>query len=90
MNDKITLAGARVSANIKQKDAALLLGISARTLRNYENDGGRVPLDVATHMARLYHVPKSRLFFGTKAAYCSAMKEDQDDEHIEAGSPTDG
>lgn len=89
MDDRITLAAARVNAGIKQKDAAQLLGISPRTLRNYENDGGRVPLDTATRMAGLYHVPKSRLFFGAKAAYRNMTEEDQDNGN-ETGSPADG
>lgn len=88
MDDRITLAAARVNAGYKQKDAALLLGISARTLRNYENDGGRVPSDTATRMAGLYHVSKPRLFFGTKAAYYRMMEGDQDDGS-ETGSQAD-
>ena len=53
---KITLAAARVTAGLSQREAAKLLGITPGTLRNYER-GKQVPSWItAKEMERIYGI----------------------------------
>lgn len=62
---KITLKAARVSAGLKQKDAAVALGISKSTLINYEH-GKTVPdWNMVNKICKLYDIPADFIFFGS-------------------------
>jgi len=64
----ITLKAARVNAKKKLKEAAEHLGISARTLQNYES-GKTIPdYDVVLKMSEYYEIPVDRIFFGSQYA----------------------
>ncbi len=53
---KITLAAARVTAGLSQREAAKLLGITPGTLRNYER-GKQVPSwTTVKEMERIYGI----------------------------------
>ncbi|MDR1688303.1 MAG: helix-turn-helix domain-containing protein [Clostridiales bacterium] len=47
----------RISAGITQERAAELLGVSTRSLCDYENDHMKVPNDIAASMAEIYNNP---------------------------------
>lgn len=64
---RISLEAARVNAGLLQKDAAEALGITAATLRSWEN-GDTVPdYDKAIEMAKLYQYPADYIFFGKRS-----------------------
>ena len=51
-----TLKACRVNKNITQKEAAQRVGISARTLQNYEDGITFPPVDIAKRLLGLYDV----------------------------------
>lgn len=65
---RISLKAARVNADLSQKEAAKLLGVSTATLQNYEA-GSTVP-DILTSrkIEEVYHFPADYIFFGTNNA----------------------
>lgn len=63
---KISLAAARVNAGLLQEVAAVKLGITPETLRNWEN-GKTVPgYDKVMEICKLYHYPADYIFFGKR------------------------
>ena len=60
---KITLKAARVNKNIKQKDAAKLLGISLSTLQNYEAGKTFPDVPVIKRIEELYDVEYKDIIF---------------------------
>jgi len=65
---RISLRAARVNANLPQKKAASLLGISAATLQNYES-GATVPnWDTVKKIEELYKIPADNIFFAGNSA----------------------
>lgn len=61
---KITLRAARVNSGLSQEKAAEILGITERTLFNYES-GVTVPKwDMVHKMEDVYHFPSDFIFFG--------------------------
>ena len=65
---RISLAAARVNANLSQQEAAELLGVSRATLANYEA-GRNVPdWDMVQKIGDVYHYPTDYIFFGKKTA----------------------
>lgn len=63
---KITLAAARVNAGLLQEVAAVKLGITPETLRNWEN-GKTVPgYDKVMEICKLYQYPADYIFFGKR------------------------
>lgn len=63
---QITLAAARVNANMTQQEAAEKLGISKATLANYES-GRTVPdWDMVHKIGTVYKYPHEYIFFGNK------------------------
>ena len=63
---QITLVAARVNANLKQKDAAHLLGIHPQTLSHYEKDSSNIPYELLKHMCDLYGMKPEYIFLGKK------------------------
>lgn len=63
---QISMRAARVNANLSRKKAAVLLGLSESTLRNYE-DGRTVPdVLVAKKISTIYGISEDFIFFGHK------------------------
>ncbi len=58
-----TLRVAREKAGLNQKEAAVLLGISPDTLRNYETGKTRPNVLMLKQLESLYHVPFDNLIF---------------------------
>ena len=64
---KISLAAARVNAGFLQEVAAVKLGITPETLRNWEN-GKTVPsYDKVMEICKLYQYPADYIFFGKRS-----------------------
>ena len=59
----ITLKAARVNKNIKQEDAAKLMGISLSTLRNYEAGKTFPDVPVIKRIEKLYDVEYKDIIF---------------------------
>ena len=63
---QISMAAARVNANMTQQEAAKKLGISKATLQNYEA-GKTVPdWDMVHKIGSVYQFPHEYIFFGPK------------------------
>ena len=54
---RISLEAARVNAELLQKDAAKLIGISLKTLQNYENGKTKPNWDTLIKMSDIYNIP---------------------------------
>lgn len=54
---QITLAAARVNAGLKQDVAAEKIGVTAKTLRNYERGISVIPSHLLKKAADLYEIP---------------------------------
>lgn len=63
MNLKITLKAARINSNLPQKEAAAQLGVSNRTLGNWENGKTVVPADKIEAICNLYKMHYDNLIF---------------------------
>ena len=59
----ITLKAARVNQNLNQKEAAKLLGISVKTLQNYEAGSSFPDVPIIEKMEETYHVKYADLIF---------------------------
>ena len=59
----ITLKAARVNKNIKQEDAAKLMGISPSTLQNYEAGKTFPDVPVIKRIEKLYDVEYKDIIF---------------------------
>ena len=59
----ITLKAARVNQNLNQKEAAKLLGISVKTLQNYEAGSSFPDVPIIERIERAYHVKYADLIF---------------------------
>lgn len=55
---QITLAAARVNAGLLQEEAAKEIGITAKTLRNYEQGKTAIPAHTLKKAAKLYKIPE--------------------------------
>lgn len=55
---QISLASARVNAELKQETAAEKIGITAKTLRNYEQGKTAIPGHILRKAAKIYGVPE--------------------------------
>lgn len=63
---QISMAAARVNANMTQEEAAQKLGITKGTLINYEK-GKTVPdWNMVHKIGEIYHYPHEYIFFGPK------------------------
>ena len=58
---QITLAAARVNADLKQEPAAKLIGITAKTLRNYEQGKTAIPGHILKKAAKVYGIPEEMI-----------------------------
>ena len=60
---KISMAAARVNAEMTQKEAASALNVSTQTLRSWENGLTMPSVAKAEEMAKLYKYPMDFIFF---------------------------
>ncbi len=61
---KITLEAARVNAGLTQKESAEKLGVSTKTLQNYESGESVPKWDMVQRIGELYSFPTDFIFFG--------------------------
>lgn len=55
---QISLAAARVNAGYNQIEGAELIGITPKTLRNYENGTTTIPAKTLRRAAKIYGIPE--------------------------------
>lgn len=67
MKQKITLAAARVNAQLTQEKAADALRISRQTLIGYEKGDNAPDIHMAMAMSDLYKMPLDNIFFTRNA-----------------------
>lgn len=58
MKLQISLAAARVNAGYNQLEGAKLIGITAKTLRNYENGVTTIPAPTLRKASEIYGIPE--------------------------------
>lgn len=61
---KFTLKSARVNANISTKEAAKHIGVTTRTLLNYEKAKSSPKVEDAIKLSQLYGISYDNIFFG--------------------------
>lgn len=54
---RISLEAARVNANLTQKEASGLLGVSLKTIQNYENGVTKPNWSTLIKMSEVYEIP---------------------------------
>lgn len=63
---QISLAAARVNAEMKQEEAAKIMGVDRSTIRRWEK-GDKIPdYDETKKLSQLYGVPLDNIFFGKR------------------------
>lgn len=63
---QISLAAARVNAEMKQEEAAKIMGVDRSTIRRWEK-GDKIPdYDETKKLSELYGVPLDNIFFGKR------------------------
>ena len=58
---QITLEAARVNAGLKQEEAGVKIGVTAKTLSNYERGITAIPAHVLKKAAKIYSVPEEMI-----------------------------
>lgn len=58
---QISLAAARVNAELNQEEAAKMLGVTAKTLRGYEQGKVAIPAITLRKAAKLYNIPEDMI-----------------------------
>lgn len=58
---QISLAAARVNAGLRQEQAAERIGVTAKTLRNYEYGNTAIPGHVFKKAAKVYGIPEEMI-----------------------------
>lgn len=58
---QISLAAARVNAGLKQEEAAKKIGITAKTLRGYEQGKVAIPAITLRKAAKVYNIPEDMI-----------------------------
>ena len=58
---QISLEAARVNAGLKQEEAGSIIGITAKTLSNYERGITAIPAHVLKKAARVYKMPEEMI-----------------------------
>lgn len=66
MSFQITLRAARVNRGMKQADAARSIGVSSRTIYNWETGKQFPPADKLLSLCDLYGVPMDNIFIPRK------------------------
>ncbi|KLA12507.1 hypothetical protein B4087_4979 [Bacillus cereus] len=58
---QITLKAARVNAELSQENAAVMLGVTGKTLRNYEQGITAIPGHVLKKASIVYKIPSDNI-----------------------------
>lgn len=58
---QISLAAARVNAGFKQKEAAVEVGVSEKTLGSYERGQTAIPAHILKKVSKLYGIPADNI-----------------------------
>lgn len=58
---QISLKAARVNANLEQEEAATLVGVTAKTLSNYERGITAIPGHTLKRASKIYKIPESMI-----------------------------
>lgn len=58
---QISLAAARVNADLSQEHAAKKIGVTAKTLRNYEQGKTSIPAHLLKKVAKVYNIPDENI-----------------------------
>lgn len=66
MSFQVTLRAARVNRGMKQADAARSIGVSSRTIYNWEIGNRFPPADKLLSLCDLYGVPMDNIFIPRK------------------------
>lgn len=66
---KHTIKDLRVRAGLSQNEAATKLGVTAPTLRKWENDSSVLSLRQMKEIAKFYHIPLEYIAFGEDEAF---------------------
>ncbi|TCP32150.1 DNA-binding XRE family transcriptional regulator [Scopulibacillus darangshiensis] len=74
---QITLGAARHNAGYTLKEAACLFGIHPQTLSSYEKDSSKVSFEFIEDIPRVYHMPKSAIFFGNEYEFIRTIRNKQ-------------
>lgn len=65
MNVQISLAAARVNANMTQEDVAKRLKVGKNTILAWEKGRSEPSASQAKELARIYNIPMDFIFFGS-------------------------
>ena len=66
---QISLAAARVNAELTQKDVAKLMEVDRSTIRRWEK-GEKIPdYDKSKKLSEIYGIPLDNIFFGKKTRF---------------------
>ncbi|GAC42765.1 helix-turn-helix transcriptional regulator [Paenibacillus popilliae] len=71
---KDTLRSLRIKFGYSQSEAALLLGISKKTLQLWEKNSGVVSFSKMEVIEEVYNTPRDYIFFGDESAFSEIMK----------------
>lgn len=74
MEIQITLEAARVNAGYSQKEAAKLFDVHYQTLAKWESNNSKMPHDKIEKIPKIYRVPKSIIFFGSKNEFIRKLQ----------------
>lgn len=64
---QISLAAARVNANMTQKEAAERIGVTPQTIFNWEKGCSEPSIQQAIKLSEVYGIPIDQIFFGMKS-----------------------
>jgi transcriptional regulator with XRE-family HTH domain len=70
-----TLRSLRTKLGYSQNEAALMLGISVKTLQGWEKNAERIPYEKIKLIERVYKTPQNYIFFGKESAFSEILKK---------------
>jgi len=70
-----TLRALRIKMGYPQKEAALMLGISVKTLQSWEKNAEKIPYEKIKLIERIYKTPQNYIFFGKESAFSEILKK---------------
>lgn len=71
---KNTLRSLRIKYGYNQKEAAELLGISERTLGNWEKNSESISYNKIKKIEEVYSTPQDYIFFGSESAFSEILR----------------
>lgn len=73
---KNTLRSLRVKFGYTQEEAAKLIGVSAPTLRCWEQNSEKVPYQTIKKIEKVYNTPQDYIFFGDEDSFSELIKRE--------------